>query len=388
MNSSPVLNRSKLLEIREEILLREDSQLSKMASKSADGFRLREHDLVEDLRTPYVIDRDKIIYSGAYRRYQGKTQVVYFPAKVSEVVSNRSLHTFYVTNIAMTVGKYLGLNLELLQAIALGHDLGHAPFGHDGETMLSALWEKSENREFHHNIQSYYIVDHVAYKGRGLNLTLQTKDGIICHDGEVRNTRLRPPREVSARERIQELNRYIAEKEAGKKPVIVPWTMEGCVVRITDVIAYIGQDIEDAIRFGLITRDQVPPVLGKTNGEIIDNLLSDLISESYGQDWLGLSAEMSTRLEELKAWNYANIYKNPGLNKHRDKISRCFQILFDRYCNDIECKSKSSQVWKDFLSDKAEEYMESYSTVEKVKDFIAGMSDSYFVKCIEEYIVP
>lgn len=394
MNSTEKINnpeskkRKKMLEIRQEIIKNENTYLMSYAAKSENAWREKQHDLADDLRPPYIIDRDKIIYSGAFRRYQGKTQVVYFPNTVTGVASNRSIHAFYVTNVAMSIGRYLGLNVDLIQAMALGHDLGHAPFGHDGEKMVSKNWEKYENREFHHNIQSYYIVDHIAYNGRGLNLTLQVKDGIICHDGEVKNSRLKPDLLKKPHDRLMEIQNYIAEKEKGNKPKIIPWTLEGCVVRVSDVIAYIGQDIEDAIRLGFINRDDVPDYLGQTNGEIIDNLSFDLISNSFGNDWIGFTDETSEKLELLKAWNYKNIYLSDVINRHTLKLERCFQVLYEIFRNDLINENRDSRIYKDFLDDKVEAYLENTSIDYKLKDFMSGMSDNYVIECMKDYFIP
>ncbi|HPH94089.1 MAG TPA: HD domain-containing protein, partial [Candidatus Cloacimonas sp.] len=154
-------------------------------------------------------------------------------------------HIAYVSQIARTIGKYLKLNTELIEAIALGHDLGHCPFGHDGENTLSLCCMKYGIGEFHHNIESLHIVDHISRKGKGLNLTFQVRDGIISHDGEVHNTRLIPQTNKTE----EDIQNYISAKKAGQDIQFMPATLEGCVVRITDTIAYIGQDIEDAIRF-------------------------------------------------------------------------------------------------------------------------------------------
>lgn len=383
-----IKKREQLLKIREQIIENENKSLSPYAAKSGDAWREKDHDIKNDLRPPYIIDRDKIVYSGAFRRYQGKTQVIYFPTTVSAVASNRSIHAFYVTNIAMGIGRYLGLNTDLIQAMALGHDLGHAPFGHDGEKMVSKNWEKYENREFHHNIQSYYIVDHIAYNGRGLNLTLQVKDGIICHDGEVKNSKLKADLTKTPEERKKELEYYISEKEKGNKPKIIPWTLEGCVVRVSDVIAYIGQDIEDAIRMGFIKREDVPNHLGRTNGEIIDSLSCDLISNSYGKEWIGFTDEISDKLELLKAWNYKNIYLSDEINIHTEKLERCFEILYEIFRNDLIKENKNSRIYKDFLNDKIDKYLESTTIDYKLKDFMSGMSDNYVIDCMKDYFIP
>jgi len=230
-------------------------------------------------RPPFALDRDRIIYSGAFRRYTGKTQVVYFASMLDEQLTSRSIHTLSVAQVARTIGRLLNLNLDLIEAIALGHDLGHPPFGHDGEKYLSEVSLKYGLGQFHHNLQSLRIVDVISKKGIGLNLTFQVREGLLSHDGEVHDQILEPEKEKNE----DNLLTYVQAREAGKKIDMKPMTLEGCVVRITDTIAYIGQDIEDAIRIGLIKREQLPEestsVLGNDNGKIMETLVRDVVEQ-------------------------------------------------------------------------------------------------------------
>ena len=168
--------------------------LSPFACKNESAFRLKKEDECL-MRTDFAIDRDRILHSGAYRRYQGKTQVFSFTNMFDEEASNRSLHTTYVSQISRTISNMLGLNSELVEAIALGHDLGHPPFGHDGEVALSNCTQRHNIGHFYHNIQSLNMVDYISRKGTGINLTFQVRDGIISHDGEVHHQILRPERD-------------------------------------------------------------------------------------------------------------------------------------------------------------------------------------------------
>jgi len=244
------MDREKLQKIYEDYIKHSSEYYSEFACCNEEEKRNQPEPRCH-MRTPFAVDRDRILHSGAYRRYQGKTQVFSFTNMFDEETSNRSLHTTYVSQISRTISKMLRLNLELTEAIALGHDLGHSPFGHDGEVSLSKCCRKYNIGHFHHNIQSLHIVDHISHRGNGLNLTFQVRDGIISHDGEVHNTVLKPDRKKTETDILE----YIELKKQGEKVSWMPATLEGCVVRISDTIAYIGQDIEDAIRLNLLKRE-------------------------------------------------------------------------------------------------------------------------------------
>lgn len=342
----------------------------------------------EDPRSPFALDRDRILYSGAFRRYSGKTQVIYFASQLDEMLSSRSIHTLSVAQVSRTIGKFLGLNQELIEAIALAHDLGHSPFGHDGEKFLSKLCYEYGIGEYHHHIQSLHIVDHVAKHGKGLNLTFQVRDGILSHDGEVHNQKLRPNQQ-----KIEEdLVKYVAETKNGKKIDMMPKTMEGCVVRISDTIAYIGQDIEDAIRIGLIKRSDIPSdlkkAIGSTNGEIIDTLVKDVVFNSIHKPFICFSKEISGKLYRLKKFNYENIYLNRQLKKSHEKIELGFRLLFDIFLKDLKKNNCQSRIYEHFLDPKDKSYLSATTDAEKVRDYIGGMTDRYFVKVLKELVVP
>ena len=377
----------KLYKIFEEVKRKSECTLGPRAYRDADAKRMRPEE-PDDMRTQFAVDRDRILYSGAYRRYHGKTQVFSFTNLIDEEMTNRNLHIAYVSQISRTIGKYLGLNTELIEAIALGHDLGHPPFGHDGEIALSDACVRHGIGHFHHNIESLHIVDHISRKGRGLNLTFPVRDGIISHDGEVHNTILYPEKDKNEA-RIQE---YIRLKKEGMEIDWMPATLEGCVVRITDTIAYIGQDIEDAIRFNLLKREDLPQKvtdkLGNTNSQIIDTLIRSVIINSYGQDWIAFDEETSYYLLELKKFNYENIYTNEKVKKSNKIIYRTMGIMFDKYLEDIEKNNRESKIFKHFLDHKSPEYREGFSPAEQVRDFIATMTDRYYNEEIKDYLLP
>jgi dGTPase len=339
-------------------------------------------------RPPFALDRDRIIYSGAFRRYTGKTQVVYFASMLDEQLTSRSIHTLSVAQVARTIGRLLNLNLDLIEAIALGHDLGHPPFGHDGERFLSQVSLEYGLGQFHHNLQSLRVVDVISKRGMGLNLTLQVREGLLSHDGEVHDRILKPQSDKSE----QDLTEFILAKEAGEQITMMPMTMEGCVVRITDTIAYIGQDIEDAIRIGLIKRSDLPEyccrILGDSNGRIMETLVRDVVENSYDKGFVCFSKNISDALQELKAFNYKAIYKSKKLKINHERIARGFQLLFDNFYQDIQTKNKRSLIFTDYLNTKNTEYLTKTSAALLVRDFIAGMTDRYFVESLKQIIVP
>lgn len=373
--------------IEEEIESRFGKLLSPFATQNEAAIR-RYPENKKRFRPPFALDRDRIIYSGAFRRYTGKTQVVYFASMLDEQLTSRSIHTFSVAQLARTIGRLLNLNLDLIEAIALGHDLGHPPFGHDGEKYLSQVSEKFNLGQFHHNLQSLRVVDAISKKGNGLNLTLQVREGLLSHDGEVHDQKLVPQPNKSEKDLIE----YIQTREAGEDIQIKPMTLEGCVVRITDTIAYIGQDIEDAIRIGLIERAQLPQestrILGDQNGKIMETLVRDVVENSYGKNYVSFSHTISDALQHLKQFNYAYIYKSNKLKVNHDRIAKGFSLLFDIFYDDVEQKNEESLIYKDFLNGKSDKYIKGTSSALKVRDYIAGMTDRYFTETLKQIVVP
>jgi len=339
-------------------------------------------------RPPFALDRDRIIYSGAFRRYTGKTQVVYFASVLDEQLTSRSIHTLSVAQVARTIGRLLNLNLDLIEAIALGHDLGHPPFGHDGEKYLSDVSEFYNLGQFHHNLQSLRIVDVISKKGKGLNLTFQVREGLLSHDGEVHDQKLEPKSDKTESDLVE----YVRVRESGEDMQIKPMTLEGCVVRITDTIAYIGQDIEDAIRIGLIKREQLPEesteVLGNNNGKIMEILVKDVVENSYGKNYVSFSSVVSAALYNLKKFNYSHIYRSKKLKVNHERIHKGFKILFDLFYEDVNKQNIESTISKDFLFNKSEKYLEETPSALQVRDYISGMTDRYFADILKKMVVP
>lgn len=355
----------------------EAQYMSSHATLSKQGIRRIQDKHVESgYRQTFSLDVDRILHSLAYTRYIDKTQVFYLIR--NDHITHRILHVQLVSKASRTIGRFLGLNEDLIEAIALGHDIGHSPFGHDGERYLSEHCRAHGIGDFHHNIQSVQFLDKVERKGTGWNLCLQTLDGILCHDGEIHNQKLEPKKDKS----FDIFNNEIDLKKSAHNINLMPMTLEGCVVRMADTISYIGRDLEDAIRLHLITRKEIPQkasaVLGNTNGTIVYRLVTDIIKNSYHKNSIAFSSEVSDALRHLKQFNLERIYQNPKIKKHSQKIKELFAVLFERYLNDIKKENHSSVIFTNFRENMAPEYI-AHKPAEIVRDFIAGMTDHYFL---------
>jgi len=378
-------NLSKLLDLKDSLDAREEKHLCSLATLSREGIR-RSQEVQTGHRQAFALDADRILHSRAYTRYIDKTQVFYMVN--NDHITHRVLHVQLVSKIARTTGRFLGLNEDLIEAIALGHDIGHPPFGHDGEKELAKLCKEHGLSPFQHNIQSVQFLDRLERKGKGWDLTLQTLDGILCHDGEIHNRFLAPERKKD----FTVFDRELSEKSKNPDLELSPMTLEGCVVRLCDTIAYIGRDIEDAIELKLIKRSDLPAkcrkVLGDTNGTIVYHLVEDLIINSLAsgrdgvlaQDSIGFSPEVSESLNELKTFNYKYIYMNPLIKRDFDKIQNCYRVLFETYLDQVVKMETSAEIFTEMLDSMNQDYVEGHGPAEIARDFIAGMTDDYFLK--------
>ena len=374
-------------ELRLELDRQEEVRLATYATKSSQASRRRfEERIQEGHRQNFAVDADRILHSRAYTRYIDKTQVFYLIEH--EHISHRVLHVQLLSKIARTIGRYLRLNEDLIEAIALGHDIGHPPFGHDGERILSRLCEEHDIGPFLHSVQGVRFLDRVEKSGRGLNLSLQVLDGILCHDGETHLERLAPDREKTFQRLEEEIRLKLADPDLPLKPM----TLEGCVVRLADTISYIGRDLEDAITLNLITRDELPSLasdrLGRTNGAIVYSLVSDLITHSYNKNYVGYSPEVGQALKALKEFNYRRIYDNPRIKQETAKIEELFADLFQRFYRDITENQRHSPIWIDYLAYMDEEYGQKEPPAAMVRDYLASMTDATFLRQCQELFFP
>ena len=335
---------------------------------------------IPDLRNPFAHDTDRIIHTHAYARYMDKTQV-FFQIK-NDHITRRSLHVQMVSRIARTIGRCLCLNEDLIEAIAIGHDIGHTPFGHAGEAAISRILKKLGAGVFVHNAQSVRVLQELEHKGKGCDLTLEVLDGIIGHNGEFTQPLLKYNHKNLSWEKLEENMRRCLEKEEFDKEVF-PSTMEGCVVRVSDVISYLGKDFEDAVNLRMMKSDSLPldvrRVLGSTNREIVNTLCSDVIKNSYGKGVVAFSEEKYEALDKLKKYNYANIYGCEFISEQRRRFEMMVEMLFECYLEDLSKADASRSIFTDYLSRFPDSYLSSTPNERIVADFIAGMTDQYFL---------
>jgi dGTPase len=250
------------------------------------------------------------------------------------------------------------------------------------------LCQKAGIGYFLHNVQSIQFLDRVERKGQGWNLCLQTLDGILCHDGEIHNRLLAPNPEKD----FSIFEAEVAAKKADPYYPLIPMTTEGCVVRMADTIAYIGRDLEDAIRLGLLDRRDIPSaivrILGNTNGTIVYRLVTDVIQNSHENQFIAFSPKISDALKALKTFNLERIYKNPKSKVHSAAIHQLFSMLFEMRLEDLVTNNRSSDIFSGFLADMSESYIDNHSYPEIVRDYIAGMTDRYFLHQFPEHLRP
>ena len=328
--------------IREELEQLEHQHLNPLAAfadESKGRLRQEEH-RDTDVRTCYQRDVDRIVHSKAFRRLMHKTQVFLSPE--GDHYRTRMTHTLEVTRISRAIAAGLGLNVDLAEAIAMGHDLGHTPFGHAGEVALTECIGKP----FRHNEQSLRVVDELENNGRGLNLTYEVRMGILGHTGSQ-----------------------------------IPDTLEGQIVRRADRIAYVNHDIDDAVRAGILSADAIPReisvILGDTHGQRIDTLVWDMIQTSREAGAIYLSSKVDRALDDLRTFMFENVYRNPVAKGEESKAKVMLKKMFEYYVNHPEALPE------DFYPQMSFDGMER-----TVCDYIAGMTDHYAVDKYTEIFIP
>lgn len=364
------------LDIAKKNLLKEE-YLSEYATKSSEAIRL--YDDEEDIRPAYFRDIDRIIHSLSYTRYLDKTQV--YTLNENDHLSKRITHVQLVSKIARTIGRALKLNEDLCEAIALGHDIGHTPLGHTGEALLNEISLRELGEFFAHNIQSVRHLMIVENKGRGLNLSIQVLDGIMCHNGEMLDSKYVPTKK-DKEEFLREYEEAYHDIKTSNKNH--PMTLEGCVVRISDIIGYIGRDIEDSIMIGRIKREEIPEeissVLGTTNKEIVNTIILDIIENSMDKPYIKLSDNVYNALFSLKRFNSKHIYSKAMTNNEIEYYRSGMNKIYSKYLKDIENNNTNSIIYTLFLNNQSEEYLKTTTNKRAVIDFIAGMTDDMFIK--------
>lgn len=366
--------------IREE----QEKMLSPFAARSTQSLGRQLDEAPCSVRPCFERDVGRIIFSVDFRRMRHKTQVFFNPQ--NDHICTRMEHVISVNYIANTIGRVLGLNSDLIQAIALGHDLGHAPFGHSGEKTLDACLKAHDpDLFFQHELHGLRVIDHLSsHHGRqGFNLTFEVRDGIACHCGEM-------------------YSEYVLVPDRNKDPKDLKWsaqmhkmpaTLEGCVVRLADKISYIGRDIEDAVRAGIMEFVDVPETiqstLGRTNGEIINTLVTDIIQNSYEKDAIILSRARGESMDELLQQNEARIYRSDKIRRYEKMAENVIEGLFEALLPLTEdpekMASSDNRVLRSFYRYIKERYRGTETSgLQQVTDYIAGMTDSFATKSFED----
>lgn len=365
----------------------EKNILCEVATKSSDALRRLPEKV--GVRPEFFRDTDRILHSKCYARYIDKTQVFYLFD--NDDITHRVLHVQFVSKIARTIGRALCLNEDLIEAIALGHDVGHPPFGHEGESYLDELCSKYKVGHFVHSVQSVIFLDEIEKRmgTKPLNLSLQVLDGILCHDGEIHNDYLTPVRGKTWATHFKERRNKLFKKDTK----LIPMTLEGCVVRYADVISYVGRDIEDAITLGLIKRQSLPArctrLIGNNNRDIINMLVTDLIETSMKErDKICYSRVINKELKFLKGFNYRAIYLNKKTKREAGKNKRLYELLFEEFLQDIKEKNIKSEIYTQWIDIKDAKYMSKCKHPEIVRDFLASLTDDYFIGLFERKYFP
>lgn len=367
MNSTEALNAA---HEREAALLAPHAGFSKLSQ--------RRNPQDEDYRSAYKQDVDALLNSKAFARYADKTQVVYLVS--NDHISHRNLHVQLVSSLARGIAALLGLNQELVEAIALGHDVGHPPFGHEGEMLLSELSQESGNGAFAHPVQSCRLLSVIE----PLNLSLAVYDGMLCHDGGSRTHRITPALTKTWGDHEAEIERKREDPESD----LTPMTFEGALVKLCDTVSYLSRDLEDAILLGILKRDEVPEtLLGNTGQSIMTRFSQDVITHSDGAS-IGMSDEVAEALLHLREFNFKKIYFHPSIKTQSVKVRRSYRTLFTFLLEDFRKQNQESAIWRSFLANKQSKYLSTTGEVQMVVDYIAGMTDGFFIQAMNKFFIP
>lgn len=340
---------------------------------------INEKDKANVIRTPFIRDIDKIMHCPFYNRYADKTQVLSFYK--NDDITRRALHVQLVSRIARTIGKALNLNLDLIEAIALGHDIGHTPFGHAGEEFLDELYFEHTGRHFSHNIHSVRVLDKIF----PYNISLQTLNGIAAHDGEMELCEYHPKELDNFIDFDKQIEACYIDKSNVRK-LLAPATLEGCVMRISDIIAYLGKDRQDADRAKIIcNKDFDDSAIGVYNAQIINNMIVNIVENSYGNPYIKMDEEHFEALKKAKSDNYALIYKQEPVGEAYKTVKPMMAELYEKLLDDLMSKNKSSPIFPhhiDYVNEahyKREFPYEETEPNQIVVDYIASMTDDYFI---------
>ncbi|MEG2310615.1 MAG: HD domain-containing protein [Clostridia bacterium] len=356
--------------------------LKPYACLSKDAIRFKDEE--SDIRSAFARDCDRIIHTLSYTRYSDKTQV--YSDINNDNISKRMTHVQFVSRASRTIAKALGTNEELCEAISLGHDVGHTPMGHIGERILNEISNRELGISFAHNLNSVRVFMNVEDNGQGLNLTLQVLDGIMCHNGEMVKSKYTPISKTKE-EFLKEYNSCILNEN--QISCLRPMTLEGCIVRISDIIGYIGKDIEDAILMNTIKVSDIPKnivdVLGCNNKCIMNSIILDIIEQSFSKPYIQLSDKIYDAIVDLKDFNMKNIYLKANTNEAIKQYKKMFNTLFNVYLKALKSKDKDNDINKIFLLNMNVDYFKSSSNEQIVIDYIAGMTDRFLQRQYLKY---
>lgn len=340
--------------------------------------RKMDHDIANIWRPAFVRDCEKILHNPYYNRYSDKTQVL--SGYKNDDISRRALHVQLVSRIARNIGNCLGLNTDLIEAVSLGHDIGHTPFGHAGERFLNDIYQEHTGRYFNHNVQSVRVLDRMIDR----NMSLQVLDGILCHNGEMELEEYRPIRLDSFEEFDKRVEQCYTDSQANKRQI--PSTLEGCVMRISDIIAYLGKDRQDAVRVGIIRGEDIfsSGKIGSTNAEIINNMIVNIIENSYGKEYICMDKEYFDAFSQAKKENGKMIYGNDQVDSIYKDIRPMFEAVYETLLAQAQSRDKNSILYKHHIHYLRENnkglkgYLEA-GPDQIVVDYISSMTDDYFI---------
>jgi len=333
----------------------------------------------ESLWNPFREDVESILHSKAYVRYVDKAQVIYLSHH--DHITYRGLHVQLVSSLARAIGRKLNLCLDLIEAISLGHDIGHTPFGHDGERYLNEISQEIGLGAFSHSRQSCRIATLIE----PLNLTLATLDGFLCHDGGMASNLLLTSPSKDWKTFSDELDVKVQDPEKD----LLPATHEAALVKISDTISYLERDVNDAITLGIIQAEDVPGGLFEADSrKMTYRVAQDLVKTFKRTGKIGLSMEIFTALKVLREFNFERIYHHKNLKAESNKIKEAYQLLFSHLHKEWKTKGKKSVLWAHFLHNKNEPYVDGFSCEAHIIDYIAGMTDGYFLRLFHELYVP
>ncbi len=386
-----MLNREALSDALTEKMIRENQTGNYRSFAFQDDSIIRRKNIASDApsvwRPAFVHDIDKILHCPYYNRYSDKTQV--FSLFRNDDITRRSLHVQLVSRIARTIGRALHLNEDLIEAIALGHDIGHPPFAHTGELFLNRLYHAHTGRYFCHNIHSVRVLDRIF----PLNISLQTLDGIATHNGEVELEEYHPEPVRNFREFDDRIEKCYTDPGWANK--IMPSTMEAAVVRISDIIAYIGKDRQDAARVNIVQENEfVSHGIGSINSEMIHNLIVNIIENSYGKPYICMDHDHYRALSAAKRDNYAKIYRSPVTSAQLSStVQPMMEALYGQLLDDLLHRNLHSPIFMhhiDYVNQshyRRDVPYESADPNDLVTDYIASMTDDYFVE-VHRYLFP